>query len=157
MAGIHPSQEPLLMKWYSSLGTEARVHFTELSYKVFREWPSRKSIPKEKLSELQYAALIKVLKSERQKEDQLHRKGVSDKTPPEKSVLKENVFKSLKPPKKEQEKRRLIRLRALPAIKEMRATIPPTSWRDISEYIRRAHKKKISHVYIRKIYDELMS
>jgi hypothetical protein len=157
-AGLHPSQEPGLMKRYSGLSTESRVRFMDLAYKVFKEWPNREAIPKDKLPELQYASLLKLLRDEERKESDLHRKSgfnISDKK--EGTFLKKEVFESLKTPRKESAKRRLIRVRAMPAIIEMRNTSPPTSWRHISEYIKRVYRKKISHSYIKRIFDEINS
>ena len=159
-AGLHPSQEPELMKWYSrpELSAQVRVRFMDLAYKSFREWPDRKSIPKEKLPELQYASLLKLLKHEVRKEKDLHRKsGFKSSEKKDGSFLKKEVFESLKKPRKESEKRRILRLRAMPAIVEMREKSPPTSWRDISNYISRVHRKKISHTYIRRVYEEVNS
>jgi len=157
-AKIHPSEEPELIKWFANLKAEARAHLLENSNEIFQQWPLRKSISKDSFGELRYASFLKSLKKEKLKEDNQHRKSGFDKNEtPEGSNLKKDILMSLKAPKKEQQKRRLIRLKAYPAIKEMREMSPAKSWRDISEYIRRVYKKKISHVYIKKVYEEIES
>lgn len=49
---------------------------------------------------------------------------------------------------------RLIRLRWLREIKSLRAE--GYSWRDVSAYIAKHHKKQVSYVYLQKIYEQLM-
>jgi len=157
-AGIHPSQEADLIKWYSNLGFEARVDLMDQAHQIFKTWPTRKQYQKDQLSELQYASLLKVLKQKKSAIENLHKKITHDKKQkPEGSILNQEILISLKPQKKEQKKRRLIRLRFYSAIKELREMSPPKSWRDIQEYIRRNHKVKISHVYIKKIWEEINS
>lgn len=60
---------------------------------------------------------------------------------------------AIKKPAREGKVARLIRLRWLHEIKSLRAE--GYSWRDVSAYIARYHKRQVSYVYLQKVYEQL--
>jgi len=156
-SGLSATEEKSLMKWYSSLGTEARVHFTAKAYNRFRNVPDRHITWKGKLTELQYATFLMELANYKRSISDTHKKLKNTSNSDPSGIIDEIVAGSVEASRKASKKRRFISLRAYSVIKELKNQ--EKSWRFISRYLKKKFRltkeNEISHVYLARVWREL--
>jgi hypothetical protein len=142
-SNVRPEDEPKLLHFYAEMDTPSRVEIMQESYKIFRMLSSDKSISKNQFSSLQYASLLSSIKSKY-------------KFDPDQVIDLKTIAKlERKKEKKETRIHKLIRVKYYPEIKKLRSN--GKSFQYICDYLKEAHKIKISHTYLIKIWCKEMN
>lgn len=153
LAGADLDRRRLLARYYSTLSEEDRVEAHRLSGELVRQ-----DRGKVKLDECYfYSALMRALNQMyRDRRELLSRKAaITDDQAADVAAKRLASFKSAKKDetnKKRRKKSQLISIRFLPLIKKLRAD--GLSWRDCADYLLKYHQKKISHQYLKEIYEK---
>jgi len=153
LTGADRDRRRLLCKFYSTMSEEDRVGAHRLAGEFVRQERG-----KVKLDELYfYSALIRALNQMYgERREVLHRKAaLTDDQAADISSKRLASFRSAKADKtakKRRKKAQLISIRFLELLKKLRAD--GLSWRDISDYILKYHHKKISHQYLKEVYEK---
>lgn len=137
-----------LIKYFLQLGYKNQVKIFEIQTEIIREKPKQKKTP-----EFFFANWLEANKKFKKIELAQHKKKtLSDQELEILKTIRENRIKN-KHSKKESPKRAKIEKTFFALIKDLREK--KFSWREISQYIARYHKTKISYVYLRKIFTEI--
>lgn len=135
---IRPAKIDELLTWYAKQEQTIRLKIHEVKIKTFRTWKSNEDTSY-KQHEIDYAALIAgIISVKKEMTECKNSKGFElrisaiDKIKRRKSTVADKVEKDL-----------------LPLIKQLREK--NLSWAEISEYIRKYHRRKISKSYLHKI------
>lgn len=153
LTGAGQDRRRLLARYYSTLSEEDRVEAHRLAGELVRA-----DRGKVKLDELYfYSALMRALNQMYQdRRELLSRKGtIAADQAADIANKRLASFVSAKKDaigKKRRKKSQLISIRFLSLIKKLRGE--GLSWRDISDYILKYHHKKISHQYLKEVYEK---
>lgn len=139
-SGIRPEDEASLFKFLSEIDAQSRIEIMEKSHQTFLNFKADKTIPKNHFPALKYAALLKSMKSGMRK---------TTKQTMDLKVLANLERKKIK---KETRTHKLIRERYFLEIQNLRQS--GKSWLFICEYLKKAHRFKVSHTYLIKIFQE---
>ncbi|MGM0609323.1 MAG: hypothetical protein ACQESP_13015 [Candidatus Muiribacteriota bacterium] len=137
-----------LIKYFRLLGYDNQVKVFELQTDIVRKNREQKKTP-----EFFFHCWLEAVNQFKKIELAQHqKKSLSDKQIEVLGQLRKNRIKN-KHGKKGSPAKEKIKIAYYELIKKLRAE--EMSWRDISAYIAKYHKTKISHVYIRKAFLEL--
>lgn len=153
LTGADQDRRRLLARYYSTLSEEDRVEAHRLAGELVRA-----DRGKVKLDELYfYSAQMRALNQMYQdRRELLSRKAaITDDQAADIASKRLASFKSAKSDaiaKKRRKKAQLISIRFLSLIKKLRCE--GLSWRDCADYLLKYHKKKISHQYLKEVYEK---
>jgi len=153
LTGGDQDRRRLLCKFYSTLSEVDRVEAHRLAGELVRA-----DRGKVKLDEVYfYSALMRALGQMYQdRHELLSRKAtITDDQAADIARKRLSSFRSAKKDaigKKRRKKAQLVSVRFLELIKKLRAD--GLSWRDCADYLLKYHQKKISHEYLRKVYEK---
>lgn len=144
--------EQQLLKYFSKLPTSIILEIFDIQRNLKSKFlATGKDTYKGKITELNYACLIIAIDNIYQFELNLKKKSQWTTAEAEKAtLLKIERFKTEKKRKRKSKKADLVRIRFFTLIKKLRDE--NFSWRDISSYLAKNHKVKISHDFLRKVY-----
>jgi len=153
LTGADQDRRRLLCKFYSTLSEDDRVAAHRLAGELVRQ-----DRGKAKLDEVYfYSALMRALnKMYFDRREALSRKAtITEEQAGDIAAKRLASFRSAKADavgKKRRKKAQLISVRFLGLIKKLRSE--GFSWRDCSNYLFQYHHKKISHQYLKEIYEK---
>ena len=152
---LSASEQKSLLNFYSSVSIETRVKIMDRSFSRFRNVPDRHISWKGKFPELQYATFIQELLEFKRNQKWVHKKSSGAlKSNPE-GLIDKNILGDIETSGRVPKTLRLIKFKAYNEIKELREQ--GKGWRVIQEYIKKRHKKNVSHTYLAKVWKELHS
>lgn len=153
LTGADQDRRRLLCRYYATLSESDRVEAHRLAGELVRA-----DRGKVKLDELYfYSALIRALNHMYQDRNELlsRKAAITDEQAADIASKRLASFRSAKADaigKKRRKKAQLISIRFLELIKRLRGE--GLSWRDVSDYLFKYHQKKISHQYLKEIYEK---
>jgi hypothetical protein len=153
LTGADKDRRRLLCKFYSTLSEPDRVEAHRKSGELVRQDKGKVKLDEHYF----YSALMRALNQMYcERHEALNRKNaLTDDQAAAIASKRLSSFRSAKKDavsKKRRKKAQLISIRYLSLIKKLRAE--GLSWRDCSSYISKNHQKKISHQYLKEIYEK---
>jgi len=153
MAGADLDRRRLLCRFYSTLSEPDRVEAHRLAGELARQDRGKVKLDEQYF----YCALVRALNEMyRDRRELLSRKAaITDDQAAAVAEKRLASFKSAKADetaKKRRKKSQLISIRFFSLIQKLRSE--GLSWRDISDYIKKYHKKDISHQYIKEVFEK---
>lgn len=149
---ITPSERNRLIRWYAKMNEVERVDVHSQQTYLLR---TQREIFRKNLShdETAYAALCLALWRREHTLDSLSKK--SELTEEQAKRISGMRIDSIKGSRrhKEGEIEKAIRIKWFPEIKKLR--YEGLSWREISDYIAKYHKKRVSHTYLANTYKKI--
>lgn len=152
ITGLAPGARNELCRWYGKMTEAERLDTHKLKADLLRQHHDKyKHLG---IAERTYAALCYALhKRQLTLTAASRRSEMSLEQAAQVTKMRRDAIS--KKPRREGKVARLIRVRWIHEIKSLRDE--GYSWRDVSAYIAKHHKKKVSYVYLQKIYSQLMS
>jgi hypothetical protein len=151
LTGMSPETRHGLVRWYGGLPEALRIEAHTAQTDVAREARSKKR--KDREAEFHYAMFLRALYRMRSVPELTHQKA----EPSEEELARiEEIRRSRIQADHRSRPQRLasvVETKHYELIRRLRAE--GLSWRDISRYIARYHKQKISHTYLKRCFDRI--
>ena len=151
LTGLSDSKRKPLVNYYCRLPENVKIEVHKIQTDLIRQ--NRKSIVKSKENEFYYSFFLIALQKMKSVENGLQTKRSlsNDELKKLEFIRKERIKASHK--KKPSPTKKLIEVKYFELIKKLRKE--NISWRDISDYIAKFHKKRISYRYLKMCYDQI--
>ena len=151
LTGLSDSKRKSLVYYYYKLPESIRIEAHKLQTDLIRQ--HRNKIAKSKENEFYYSFFLLALHKMQSIETGTKRKESLSEDQLKKLdfIRKERIKSSHK--KKSSPLKKLIEIRYFELINKLRSE--NVSWRDISVYIAKYHKKRISHQYLKKCFEDI--
>ena len=153
ISGQNLDQRQALINYYNQAPESIRVYIHSLQTDILRKLRSHSH--KNKRPEYTYACLLLAVHDLKNREKSLSKKrNLTSDDAHELTQLRVHTIKAEKGKRKKSPTKKLVETRYLEEIKNLRQE--GLSWRDVSRYIRKYHRRKISHSYLQQICKQLL-
>jgi hypothetical protein len=153
LVGLSETERKNLRKWFGKMDTRQCELITEMKISIFRTI-REDLVGRYTFAQIDHAALLLALSKHRADLGALNRKGDIDP----RDLQRIQAYRELEAKKSKDRKAPLaqyIQRNLINTIEHARAN--GLSWRQIPKLIAKQHKKKISHTYLRYIYEEVLA
>lgn len=153
MTGINWEDRQKLINRYAKLNETEKLDVHKLQIELMRQGQKKQN---QSVEEYVYCHLILAISKRFATLNIIHRKNkpLTDQQAEQIWKMKRDAIIGGEK-KKEGKIGTLIRNKFYPTIVKLRAENPPMSWIDIGKYIQKWNRKKISHTYLKKIFEKI--
>jgi hypothetical protein len=152
LTGLSEPNRKRLINYYARLPEQTRIEAHKLQTDLLRQ--SRDKYDNARQQEFTYAMLLLALAKMKSLESgQATKKALTDEEAGKITELRIQRVLTAKNKGRESKQKHLIEIRFYEEIKNLKEK--GLSWREIAEYIKKYHKKKISHGYLQQCYHQI--
>jgi hypothetical protein len=152
LTGLSEPNRKRLINYYARLPEQTKIEAHKLQTDLIRQ--SRDKYDNARQQEFTYAMLLLALAKMKSLElAQTTKKALTDEEAGKITELRIQRILAAKNKGRESKQKHLIEIRFYEEIKNLKEK--GLSWREIAEYIKKYHKKKISHGYLQQCYHQI--